>query len=101
EHARRNGGTSLQRFVERGTRQFANANCQRILELVGRFDADWHSDLEKFLKDDVKDAVDSVVSLRNRIAHGTPVGITYQRIREYYIRVQGVVDRVAGICRVT
>jgi hypothetical protein len=101
EHARRNGGTTLQRFVEMRTRQFANPNCQRILELTGSFDADWRTDLESFLKDDVKDAIDSVVALRNRIAHGTPVSITYQRVRDYYVRVQVAIDHIVGICGVT
>ena len=30
EHARKNGATTLQRFVEYRTRQFANANSQRL-----------------------------------------------------------------------
>ena len=103
EHARTSGGATLQRFVERRTRRFANANCDRILDLLGSFDADWRLNLDTFLKediDDVKEAINSIVSLRNRIAHGAPVPVTYHRVRDYYVRVQVAVDQVARICGV-
>jgi hypothetical protein len=99
EHARRNGGITLQRFVEAQTQRFANANCQKILDLVSGFDLDWRRDLAGFFSDEteVKDAIDSVVNLRNRIAHGTPVAVTYQRIHDYYVCVKRAVDRIAEI----
>lgn len=98
EHARKNGGTTLQRFVEYETRRFMNANSQRLLDLLGRFDPDWRRALETILVDDVKDAVDSVVSLRNRIAHGGTVGVTFQRISGYYERVKKVVADISLVC---
>lgn len=98
EHARRSGGPSLQRFVETKTRRFANANSERLQNLLGSFDADWRQTLGFFLVDELKDAVDSVVALRNTIAHGGSVGVTYQRISDYYMRVQKVVDQVADLC---
>jgi hypothetical protein len=41
-----------------------------------------------------KDAVDSVVNNRNRIAHGENVGISYVRIKEYYDRVVEVIELI-------
>ncbi len=98
EHARRTGGPTLQRFVELRTSRFANANSQRLQELLGSFDPDWQSSMNAFLADELKDAVDSLVDLRNSIAHGESVGVTYQRISEYYGRVQKVIDRIADMC---
>lgn len=98
EHARRAGAATLQRFVESRTRHFANANSQRLLTLLGSFDPDWRMSLEALLIDDLKDAVDSVVSLRNKIAHGESVGITFQRIADYYDRVKRVVDLISDLC---
>jgi hypothetical protein len=74
EHARRTGAPTLQRFVDRRTRHFANANSKRLEELLGDFDPDWRKELEAFVVDDLKDAVDGVVDLRNKIAHGESVG---------------------------
>ena len=98
DHARRNGGATLQRFVEYETRRFTNANSQKLLNLVGSFHPDWRRTLETFMVDDIKDAVDSVVSLRHRIAHGGTVGITYQRIGGYYERVKKVVGQISMLC---
>jgi len=98
DHARRSGGPTLQRFVEYKTRRFTNANSRRLLDLLGSFHPDWRRELEAFMVDDIKDAVDSVVSLRHRIAHGGTVGVTYQRIGGYYERVKKVVGRVGTLC---
>jgi hypothetical protein len=98
EHARNVGGPSLQRFVETRTRRFTNANCQRILAFIGSFDPAWRQELEGVLKDERKAAIDSIVGLRNSIAHGTPVGITYHRILDYYVHVQAAVEEVMRVC---
>jgi uncharacterized protein YutE (UPF0331/DUF86 family) len=47
---------------------------------------------------DLKDALESVVGLRNKIAHEVSVGVTSKRISDYYRRVQKVVDRIADLC---
>jgi len=98
EHARNAGRPSLQRFVELKTRRFTNANAQRLKDLLGSFDTDWRGSLETLLVDDLKDAVDSIVGLRNRIAHGDSVGVTFQRVSDYYRRIQRVVERIADLC---
>lgn len=51
-----------------------------------------------FLVDEYKDAVDGIVDLRNNIAHGRNVGITMTRVQNYYVRIKGVVERVAQLC---
>lgn len=98
EHARRSGGPSLQRFVESRTKRFTNANAQRIQELLGSFDDGWRAAMEGCLVEERKDAVNSVVALRNAVAHGQSVDLTYQRIAEYYGRVQKVIERIADLC---
>ena len=98
EHARRVGGPSLQRFVEQRTRRFTNANAQRLQDLLGSFDSDWRIALESLLVDEFKDAVDSIVDLKNKIAHGGSVGVTYQRVSDYYACVQKVVEQIADLC---
>jgi hypothetical protein len=98
EHSRRHGGPTLQRFVERNTRRFANANSQKLRDLLGSFNADWTAKLDAVLVDEFKDAVDSVISLRHVIAHGGSAGITLSRVSEYYQRIQLVVDEIADLC---
>jgi len=98
EHARRTGAPTLQRFVDQRTKHFTNANSTKLEDLLGSFDPDWRKELEAFVVDDLKDAVDSVVDLRNKIAHGESVGVTFQRIADYYLRVQKVVNHIANLC---
>lgn len=98
DHARGCGAPTLQRFVEQQTKRFTNANSHKILELLGSFNQDWRNQIDQFLKDDLKDAVDSIVALRNAIAHGNSVGLTYQRISDYYGRVQTVIEKIADLC---
>ena len=98
EHARNKGAPTLQRFVEQRTKRIKNPKASGVQELLGNFDQRWQQELGRFLVDEKKDAVDSVVSLRNTIAHGGSVGLTYSQVREYYLHVQIVIDRVAELC---
>ena len=98
DHARRKGAPSLLRFVDHKTKRFTNANARKLQELMGDFDPVWRSSLELSITDDLKDAVDSVVSLRNKIAHGESVGVTYIRIKDYYVRIKNVVALIADLC---
>jgi len=98
EHSRRKSAPSVQRFVESQTRRLNNVNSQRLQELLGSFDPDWLQDLSTFLVDERKDAIDSIVSLRNTIAHGQSVGVTYNRVAIYYEQIQKVIDHVADLC---
>jgi len=98
EHSRKNGAPSLQLFVESNTRNFTNANCEKLKKLLGNFSPDWRTRLERVLVDEVKDAVDSLVANRHIIAHGGSVGITYIRVLSYYKHVQVVVNLICNIC---
>jgi len=98
EHVRNHSEASVQGYAESRLRQFTTANAQRIMDLMGTFDAGWRSDLESYLVDERKAAVDSVVALRHNIAHGRYVGVTMATIKEYYPRVKHVVDHIADLC---
>ena len=98
EHARRTGAPSLQRFVDQRTRRFTNAKSQKLYNLLGDFDPEWRALLETHIAGELKDAVDGVIDLRNNIAHGQSVTITYARISDYYSRVQRVIDYIADLC---
>ncbi|MBI3603297.1 MAG: hypothetical protein HY205_02475 [Nitrospirae bacterium] len=98
EHVRNKSQQSVVRYVERRLRQFTNAKAQRLITLFGDFDPDWRTDLEAYLIDERKDAVDGIVDLRNKIAHGQFVGLTMVRARDYYERIKDIVDHIADLC---
>lgn len=98
EHARRVGAPSLQRFVEANTGRFTNANSERVLQLLATFDPEWRREIEGVLVDEYKDAFDSVVSLRHRIAHGSSVGVTFVRMKDYFAAIVEVIEKIQRTC---
>lgn len=98
EHARNGGRPSFERFVDQRTRKFTNANFTKLKVLLGDFDSEWAELLESRADESLKEAVNAVVALRNKIAHGESVGITYRTISDYYSRVQQVIEVIAILC---
>jgi hypothetical protein len=98
EHARTRAQPSILRFVESRARRQTNLNAERLLQWLGAFDPEWRRDLEGFVVDEKKDALDSIIALRHRIAHGGSVGVTLVRVRGYYESVQLVIDHIINLC---
>jgi hypothetical protein len=98
EYIRIHAHTSVHQHMEPRLRQFTTAKTHRIIELFGSFDANWRKDLEDYLVDQLKDAIDSVVANRHNIAHGKSVGLTISRVQTYYERVKDVVDHLSDLC---
>jgi hypothetical protein len=98
DQTRRTSGPRVQHFVESQVERFMNAKCGKILELFGSFSTEWRTDLEGYLVDERKDAVDSVVALRHQIAHGRHVGVTLVQIERYYQVIKTVVEHFERLC---
>jgi len=98
EHVRTHSQDSVQRYVDSRLRRFTSANSQNIIELLGSFDPDWRVDLERYLVDEHKEAINSVVTLRHTVAHGRYAGVTMVGIKNYYDRVKNVVEHVVNLC---
>ncbi len=63
-----------------------NPNTTRLLAVVGSFKSDWRDELEGFVNaEGGKEAIDSIMALRHRIAHGDSfnVGISLVQVKEY------------------
>jgi hypothetical protein len=98
EHIRARSHPSVLRYAEGRLRRFTSANAQNVIELIGSFDPDWRADLEAYIVDQYKDAVNSVVDLRHTIAHGRFTGATIAGVHSYYERVKNVVDHCVNLC---
>lgn len=98
EHAKQNGSPTLQKYVERNVYKLTNANAEKVLAFVGSFSSTWRESMEHFIVDERKAALDSVYGLRNGIAHGKNVGLTYSQISSYYRCVKEVVRELEALC---
>lgn len=85
-------------YVDRELESFRNPNMEKIVQLMGAFDSSWGRQLKDATDGELKDAVDSIVANRNRIAHGESVGLTMSQLRTYYERACRVIDLVQGRC---
>jgi hypothetical protein len=68
-----------------------NPKSERLIEHVRRFNASWADELDEFMsEDETANRIDSLVGIRNQIAHGRSQGIGRVSSFEYF----GVVDKV-------
>jgi hypothetical protein len=71
------------RYAARQLDRLANVNVERLKQLVVAFDPQWWEELLG-TQTDALEAFDSVVALRNAIAHGEERDVTLGRVRDYF-----------------
>ena len=77
-----------------------NLGSNNLLTHLLSFDPSWEPKLDLLIADEAKDAIDSVVALRHRIAHGQSADITFERIARYYgqvVRVTTGIRELMGL----
>ncbi|HEX6781840.1 MAG TPA: HEPN domain-containing protein [Solirubrobacterales bacterium] len=78
-------------------KRFQNPNPQRLIELVGSFDRRWGDSLESALtSSSEREALGSIRSQRNRIAHGEPTTISLVQVKGYFAEIKSMLNRVAA-----
>lgn len=97
DYAQRRSAPQVAYFVERQLEYWTNPNTEKIVQLLGDFNADWRIEAEAYLVDEKKAAVNSLVALRHKIAHGDSVGTSLAQINQYYLTVLEVVGFVAAL----
>lgn len=85
---------SVKRYVASRIRRFNTPTSARLLELVDAFDHDHRNELHAFMGDQIRDQVDSIVSNRNLIAHGYDVGLTLNRVHQYFLSADRVAKKI-------
>ncbi|MCH7472737.1 hypothetical protein IIA79_07295 [bacterium] len=84
EYCRRRSDTRLHRFEQRHFSKVYNCKLGKVLDLAELFDDDWKEQLARDTAGPVKEAVNAIVTNKNKIAHGKPDNISFIRIRDYY-----------------
>lgn len=94
EHCRKRAAPTVSNYAQSQLSRLQNVKSERLLQLMGSFDPKMRVEFEEFIDGPRKDALDSVVDLRNKIAHGESVGVTYMRIKDYYKLISEIIDFV-------
>ena len=84
----------IRSFLESSLRRLTNVDKERLLNVVGSLDAAWRAQLEAYVVDERQAAINSVVGLRNDIAHGGGSSISLRQMQRYWLVVQEVIDKV-------
>ncbi len=96
-YCRTTSSPNVQRYVESRIKRLANVNKESLLQLMGNFDTDWRTQIEAFVTDEREAALNSVVDLRNQIAHGNPVAVSFNQIRDYYAHIRDIISKLANL----
>ena len=101
DFASQSSSEQVARYVSARLRGVRNPNAIRFAQVAGQFNPGWREELEEFLNSDGeirKNAIDSIMSVRNQIAHGGTTGITIHRVREYLERSVEVIEFIEDQC---
>lgn len=98
DYAKNKSHQNVANFVLSKLKRLGNPKIDPILQLVGSFSVEWRKSVENEIDDELKDAVDSIVTNRNQIAHGVDIGITFGRINDYYEKTVKVIKIIETRC---
>lgn len=100
EYVRSNTGDSpyIANFVNWQLEFTMNPKRSRILDLVERFNPSWKQSLDEFIVGELDQSLGTVVSNRNKIAHGENVVMTAGQIRKYFEDAQRIVEFIYEVC---
>jgi RiboL-PSP-HEPN len=91
DHCRNRAPTSVSNYASNQLGRIQNLKGQKLLQVVASFEKKWSIDLSTFMDGARKDALDSVVNLRNQIAHGESVSLSLGRITQYFEKIDEIV----------
>lgn len=84
QYAEKRSHENVANFITNNLRRFQNAKMEKILTVASAFSKDWRDELDKFVTEEMKDSIDSIIHNKNQIAHGKSVGITYLSLKKYW-----------------
>ncbi len=96
EHCRRLSAPTVSRFAQKKLDRLKNVNSEKLLQFMGSFDPELEKETKVFIDGSRKEALDSVVALRNQIAHGESVGVTYVQMNKYYKEISEIINFVTN-----
>lgn len=98
QYTKKRSHPNVANYVDNNLRYFQNAKHKKILDLTYNFSSEWGHSLEEYMSDEMKDSIDSIVAIKNSLAHGDNAGITYARLKQYWTNAEKVLDFIEDQC---
>lgn len=96
-YAEQRADPSVARFVSHSLTRSRSPRMENIVGLVRLFDKNRANELENFAEGAIKESVNSIVGLRNQIAHGRPTDISVGRIGSYFDRAKKFAKKLEAL----
>jgi RiboL-PSP-HEPN len=84
EYARTRSNEQLKKFVHKTVSWENSLNVEKIEKILDRFDSDWVKKLAAKISLEEKEAINSLKTLRDDIAHGKHNGTGYIVVQRYF-----------------
>jgi hypothetical protein len=99
EYARVCANEAVAGYVARQLERIQNPNSQNLLNTTYQFKKSWGKELETYLtQDGRKEAIDTIMTNRHKIAHGEDSNITIIRLKEYLAKIIEVAEFMENQC---
>lgn len=85
-------------LVDARMKRTLNPGRSTLLPLIGEFSKDWSDLIRVGLRNELGTSLDSVVSIRNQVAHGEDVTLTLHDMQRYFDHAQMVVRLIYEQC---
>ncbi|HDM77675.1 MAG TPA: hypothetical protein ENG51_14575 [Deltaproteobacteria bacterium] len=95
DYAARRASPEISNYVSRELRKETNLKMNKIIRLLSQFNGDWGEELERQTEGELKDAIDSIVANRHRIAHGQDTGVSFLQVKRWYEKTKDVVYAIS------
>lgn len=93
-YAERRATPGVVRLVNRQMQRFTNPKMDRILDLVRGFEREKADELEAFAGGEITESVNSIVGIRNDLAHGRRASVSVGRIVRHFERARRMTARM-------
>jgi RiboL-PSP-HEPN len=99
EHCRKRSSPSVLNYASAQLDRLQNLKANKLSQIMGSFERSWSLHLAAYMDGARKDALDSVVDLRNKIAHGESVSLSLGRITQYYEKIDEIIVHVESLLK--
>ena len=95
----RSSSSHVASFSRKVLSQIQNPKTERFIEITSSFNKSWGDDLELFVGENGRrEAINSIMTNRHKIAHGESSDITYHRLRDYLSKAIEVIEFIEQQC---
>lgn len=99
DYSSRAANNKVANFSRVSLERINNPKTEIFLRVTNHFDQAWGTSLEAYVEENGrKQAIDSIMSHRHRIAHGKDSDITLHRLSDYYKKSIEVITFIEKLC---